>query len=376
MAEEREDESQKTEEPTQKRLNEAREKGQVSKSQEVGHWFMLLAAALMIGWFGAGTVSGLGEAMYRFVARPHAIPVDAGALPGLMADTMLDLGWALLAPMLLAVAAALSAALLQIGVIFSAEPIKPKLEKISPVSGLKRMFSSRSLVEIAKSLIKLTLVGGAIALLLWPEQDKIPLTVTLEPEQLLEQIQMLALKVVIVVLALMTVIAGLDFFYQKMQHLKQLRMSKQELKDEFKQSEGDPMIKGHLRQIRMERARRRMMAAVPEADVVIANPTHFAVALNYEMGAIGAPKVTAKGADQVALRIRAMAEEHAVPIVENPPLARALYDTTELDQEIPEQHYKAVAEIISYVMRLKGKLPGRAVPPPGSMDGGRILPRT
>lgn len=361
MAEEREDESQKTEEPTQKRLTEAREKGQVAKSQEVGHWFMLLAAALMIGWFGPGSVAGLGEAMYRFVARPHAIPVDAGALPGLMAGTMLDLGWALFGPLVLVVAAALASALLQVGIVFSAESIKPKLEKISPLSGLKRMFSSRSLVEIAKSLVKLALVGGAIALLLWPEQDKIPLAVLLEPAQLLEEIRVLALRVVIVVLAIVTVVAALDFFYQKMQHLKQLRMTKQELKDEFKQSEGDPMVKGRLRQIRMERARRRMMAAVPEADVVIANPTHFAVALSYKMGSAGAPKVTAKGADKVALRIRALAEEHAVPVVENPPLARALYDTVDLDQEIPEQHYRAVAEVISYVMRLKGKLPGRAV---------------
>ena len=176
----------------------------------------------------------------------------------------------------------------------------------------------------------------------------------------------LCLRVLLVVLAVMTLIAGLDFLFQRLQHSKQLRMSKQELKDEFKQSEGDPMVRGRLRQIRMERARRRMMAAVPEADVVIANPTHFAVALAYEVGTVGAPRVTAKGMDHLALKIRELAEQHGIPVIENPPLARALFDGVALDQEIPEQHYKAVAEIIGYVLRLKGKLPGRATPPPPS----------
>jgi flagellar biosynthetic protein FlhB len=165
--------------------------------------------------------------------------------------------------------------------------------------------------------------------------------------------------VLIAVLAVMSVIAGLDFLFQKNQHNKQLRMSRQEVKDEFKQTEGDPMVKARLRQIRVERARQRMMAAVPEADVVIANPTHFAVALSYELGSSGAPMVIAKGVDSLALRIRERAEECDVPVVENPPLARALCEGVELGQEIPQEHYKAVAEIIGYVMRLKGRMPAR-----------------
>ncbi|MDJ0609905.1 MAG: flagellar biosynthesis protein FlhB [Kiloniellales bacterium] len=363
MAEERPDDAQKTEEPTQKRLNEAHEKGQVAKSQEVGHWFMLLAAALAIGLFGSAVVSGLGESLYGFVARPHAIAVNQGALPDLAAATLWDLAWALLPFLVLTVAAALAGALLQIGFIFSAETLQPKLEKISPITGFKRLFSMRALVEFAKGLVKLALVGAAIGLLLWPERELIPVTVSMEPEQLLDAVRVLAFRVLVVVLAVMTVVAALDFAFQKMQHIKQLRMTKQELKDEFKQSEGDPMVKGRLRQIRTERARRRMMAAVPEADVVVANPTHFAVALKYEPGTPGAPRVTAKGADNIALKIRELAEQHEVPVVENPPLARALYDTVALDQEIPEQHYRAVAEIIGYVLRLKGRLPGRPRPP-------------
>ena len=157
----------------------------------------------------------------------------------------------------------------------------------------------------------------------------------------------------------MALIAAIDFLYQKQQHIKKLRMSKQELKEEFKQSEGDPMIKARLRQIRMERARRRMMAAVPEADVVITNPTHYAVALKYESNEMEAPMLTAKGVDSVAMRIREVAKEHDVPIVENPPLSRALYEGVDLDQQVPPEHYKAVAEIIGYIMRLKDKMPGR-----------------
>jgi flagellar biosynthetic protein FlhB len=157
----------------------------------------------------------------------------------------------------------------------------------------------------------------------------------------------------------MTAVAGADLLFQKLQHHRRLRMSRQELRDEFKQSEGDPMVKGRLRQLRTERARRRMMAAVPQADVVLTNPTHFAVALKYEIGAMPAPKVVAKGADRIALRIREVAMEHGVPIVENPPLARALHDAVELDGFVPEQHFRAVAEVIGYVMRLKGKLPRR-----------------
>jgi flagellar biosynthetic protein FlhB len=175
-------------------------------------------------------------------------------------------------------------------------------------------------------------------------------------EDIAGEIERLVLKLLLGVLMALSVLAGLDYFYQRLNFLRSLRMSKREVKEENKQSEGDPLIKGRLRQIRMERARRRMMAAVPKASVVITNPTHFAVALKYEMGAAGAPRVVAKGKDLIALRIRDLARENDVPVVENPPLARALHAGVELDHEIPPEHYKAVAEIISYVFRLKGKI--------------------
>lgn len=359
MADERPDESQKTEEPTQKRVQEAHQKGQVAKSQEVGHWFMILAFAIMVGFLAPGVAREIGDALYGFIARPHAIRVDGASIQSLLGTLAANLGTALLVLVGLAMAAALAAGVLQTGFVLSTEPIKPKLERISPLSGLKRMFSARAMVEVLKGVAKLSIVGCVIALLLWPERHLIYDLVSMELPRFLVVVQSLAFRVLVAVLAVMTVIAGLDFLFQKQQHAKQLRMTKQEVKDEFKQTEGDPMVKARLRQVRMERARQRMMAAVPEADVVIANPTHFAVALAYELGSVGAPKVTAKGVDTLALRMRELAEENAVPVVENPPLARALYGAVELDQEVPPEHYKAVAEIIGYVMRLKGKLPAQ-----------------
>jgi flagellar biosynthetic protein FlhB len=359
MADDRPDDSQKTEEPTQKRLREARDKGQIAKSQEVGHWFMILAFAITVGYLAPGMAGGIAEALGGFIARPHAAAMDAAGLRDLLLETAGLLGLALLPPFALAMAAAVSAGLIQSGVVFSLEPMRPKLEKISPASGLRRMFSARALAEFVKGIVKLVIVAAVVGLMLWPERRLIPSVVTMDLPQFLALMQSLGFRVLLAVLAVMTVIAGLDFLFQKHQHTKQLRMSRQEVKDEFKQTEGDPMVKARLRQIRVERARQRMMAAVPEADVVIANPSHFAVALRYELGSSGAPKVTAKGVDSLALRIREVAEECDVPVVENPPLARALYDGVELDQEIPPEHYKAVAEIIGYVMRLKGKLPAR-----------------
>ncbi len=375
MADDHQDSSQKTEEPTQKRLQEARRKGQVARSQEVSHWFMILAFAVAIGLLSPGAAEDIARALTDFVARPHALPVDGAGLRELLGETAGRVAWALLLPLLLALAAALLSGLIQTGFVVSVEPLKPKLEKISPASGFKRMFSARTLAEFLKGIAKLAIVTAVVALLLWPERQLIPSVVTMEPPQFLALLQSLGVRVLVTVLAIMTVVAGLDLLFQKHQHAKQLRMSKQELKDEFKQTEGDPMVKARLRQIRMERARQRMMAAVPEADVVIANPSHFAVALSYELGSPGAPRVTAKGVDSLALRIRGMAEEHGVPVVENPPLARALYEGVELDEEIPTEHYKAVAEIIGYVMRLKGKLTappaGRGGAAPPSLPRGR-----
>ena len=359
MAEDSKDDSQKTEEPTPRRLEQAREKGQVAKSQEVTHWFMILAGALLIGVFGKSLFEGVAVSLYKFIARPHSIQVSgSGDLRELMFETLGQLGMAFLMPVSVILLAALIAGFIQNGIIFSTETITPKLSKLSLGKGLKRLFSSRSVMEFVKGVLKITIVASVIGLLLWPEREVVFIVTSMDAAQFVGVLQTLAIRVLVGVLAIMTVIAAVDFLYQKQKHLKELRMSKQELKEEYKQTEGDPMIKARLRQIRTERARRRMMAAVPGADVVVTNPTHYAVALKYEHVAMEAPVLVAKGADQVALRIREVAKEHDIPVIENPPIARALFDNVDLDQAIPPEHYKAVAEIIGYVMRLKGKFPG------------------
>ncbi|MHA1600559.1 MAG: flagellar biosynthesis protein FlhB [Alphaproteobacteria bacterium] len=366
MADDNQDESQKTEEPTQRRLEQAREKGQVAKSQEINHWFMILAIAIILGVFGESFVDGIAQSLYPFIERPHDIRLDSGQLRAVLADVGWRLAMAVLIPVVLMVMLALFSGLSQNGLLISFESIKPKLEKLSLQKGLKRLFSTRSVVDFLKGVAKISIVAAVVIVLLWPEWRILPNLTSFEARELLDLMQALAMRVLIGVLAVMTIIAALDFLYQKQQHNKELRMSRQDVKEEFKQTEGDPMIKARLRQIRTERARKRMMAAVPEADVVVTNPTHFAVALKYDPDRMQAPVLVAKGADLVAQRIREVAKENDVPIVENPPLSRALFNGVDLDQEVPAEHYKAVAEIIGYIMRLKGKSPRGPSQPPHS----------
>ncbi len=359
MAEDQ-DPSLKTEEPTQKRLADAERKGQVAKSQEVGHWFMMLGMIMGLLMFAPATARDIAAILRRFIAAPHMIPVTG-------ADSQLGLwhlvggiGSALLPIVALLWAAALVANLIQHKPVLSAHKLKPEFSKISLIKGVKRQFSMRALVEFTKGIAKIAIVGAVAAALVLPRMDILPLVPNLETVEILPLLREIALVMLIGVFTVITVIAAADLLYQRHKHAESLRMTKQDVKDEHKQSEGDPIIKQRLRAIRMERSRRRMMAAVPEADVVVTNPTHFAVALKYDPTAMAAPVLVAKGQDDVALRIREVAEANDVPLVENPPLARALHATVDLDQEIPVTHYKAVAEIIGYVMRLRGKLPSSA----------------
>ena len=354
---EQQDDSQKTEDPTDKKLRDAREKGQVAKSQEVNHWFIILALGLILTVFAPAMANDIALTLTRFFAKAHSIPMDPAGLGHVLVATLIDIAWVLLLPMLVVFVAALAANLLQVGPLLTAEQLKPKLEKISPIKGAKKLFSTRALVDFAKGIAKLCLVGLVVFLMVWPEHDQLPLVIEMALPDLLDYLLVLGLQVVGGTLAVMTVIAGLDVMFQRYKHFQDMKMSKQEIKDEHKQSEGDPQVKQRLRQLRMEKSRKRMMAAVPEADVVVTNPTHYAVALAYQHGEMAAPRLVAKGVDEVARRIRDLAEAHDVPLVENPPLARALHAGVELDQEIPPEHYKAVAEIIGYVMRLKGKMP-------------------
>ena len=314
MADDKPDDSQKTEEPTPKRLREAHEKGQIARSQEVSHWFMILALTAIVGILAPTMAGGVTRELIGFIARPHAFIMEPGALGEVLRELLYGLAAVMVLPVGTALIAAALSGFIQSGAVLSVEPLKPKLTKISLISGAKRLFSSRALVEFAKGVLKIVIVGAAVVFVLWPQQDLIPLIPQMEMPRFLTTMQGLGLRVLVTVLSVMTVIAGLDYLYQKHKHLKEMRMSRQELKDEFKQTEGDPMVKARLRQIRAERARQRMMAAVPEADVVVTNPTHFAVALKYEPGKSTAPKVTAKGVDFLARRMRELAEAHGVPL--------------------------------------------------------------
>lgn len=349
------DDSEKTEEPTQRKLDEAQKKGDVVKSQEISTWFVMMGGAVAIALLGPSTASSLASSLKVFLAQPDAIPMDPEHLRRIWLSIGRDAFGAVIAPLGILVGAALIGHLIQHAPVFTAENMKPKLSKISPAEGLKRLFGPKSLMNLAKGVVKMAVVGTVSFMLVWPERDQLALMMTWEIAQLLPVVQAMALKMFMGVIAVMTVVAGLDYLFERMQWMKKQRMSIQEVKDEYKQMEGDPTVKAKLRQIRVERGRKRMMAAVPTATVIITNPTHYAVALKYEQG-MGAPVVVAKGVDAVAFKIREIGQEHDIPIVENPPLARALHATVQIDEEVKPEHYKAVAEVIGYVMRLKAKI--------------------
>jgi flagellar biosynthetic protein FlhB len=352
MAEE-EDQSQKTEEPTQRKLDDARKRGHVATSRELNNALMISAAAAFVAFLSPNIASDLGQSLLPFIASPHGFVVSTDDLRLAVADLLGDVGLVLALPALLFLVAAVAGSLLQNGLVVSTESLKPKLDKLSPISGARRIFSLKSLVEFIKGIVKISLIAAAAVILLWPEAATIISSADIEMAGVMVILRSMTLKLLAGVAALILVIALLDLVYQRFEHQKQLRMSRKDLLDEYKQTEGDPHVKARLKSLRAQRARRRMMADVPKATVVVTNPTHFAVALLYEPGTMAAPRAVAKGADLTALRIREIAEAHRVPIVENPPLARALHAAVDLGDEIPPDHYHAVAEVIGYVMRLK-----------------------
>lgn len=356
------DESSKTEEPTAKRLEEARKRGQVAVSREVNSWFVLLAATIALGGLGPGLATQ-GKAMIEaFVGGAHLMRIEHSSFQAMAIDLCAAVALAA-GPVLLAAAfAGVAAGIVQVGWLFAPGAMKPEWSKVSPLKGLQRLFSPASLVEFAKGVVKMVLVGWACWYAVAPTIADLPLFALREISAALHVIADLAMRLLIAAVSVMALIAAIDFGYQKLRIMREMRMSRTEIRDEFKEQEGDPMVKAKLRQIRQERSRRRMMAAVPKADVVITNPTHYAVALKYDRDVMAAPVVVAKGTDGVALRIRQLAKENGVPIVENPPLARALHATVDLDSAIEPEHYKAVAEIISYVWKLRPSRHGSARP--------------
>ncbi len=355
MAEE--DEASKTEDPSDKKLGDARKKGQTATSQEVKNLGILVAATIGLMTIAPSMANNLRLSIRPFIENPHAIALDSENVRRMFLDTTLELAWIMTPVFGLLMIAALFSNLAQSGLIWTVEKIKPDSKKISIKAGAKRMFSINAFVEFTKGILKLVIVGLVSFGMAMPMLDDIQLLPQIDFLYSLDRIQEIAIVLVIGTIAVMTVIAGIDFTYQKHKYTKEMRMTKQEVKDEQKQSDGDPAIKGRIRQIRMDRARQRMMDSVEDADVVITNPTHYSIALKYDMEAMAAPKLVGKGVDHLAFRIREVAKANDIPLVENPPLARALYAAVELDEEIPPDHFQAVAEVIGYVMRLRGQLP-------------------
>lgn len=351
-----EDDDSKTEQPTEKRLADARRKGEVPQSQELKTWTMLVAATVIVVMMAPSMSTDLTALLRVFLESPHAIAADSEALRQVMAKVSLELGLLLAMPFGLLILTAIGTALAQHGFIVSAERLKPNLNKLNPLKALKRYLSPQPWLELVKGIAKIALVAAVTGFIVWPRRRELELLISMEVPAQLAYLEELLAVVLYTVVAVIGVLAVADFAYQRYSHFKRLRMTRQEVQDEHKQQEGDPHVKSRIRRLRAERARQRMMQAVPTADVIVTNPTHYAVALKYDMEKMNAPTVVAKGVELVAKRIRELAAEHKVEIVENPPLARALYAAVEVDQEIPPEHYKAVAEIIGYVMRLKGKL--------------------
>ena len=358
MADEQ-DKSQQTEEPTAKRLEQAREAGDIVKSSEVTSFVLLAGGTLAIAMFGHSTALAIAKLLTMFIEQPEQMSVDGAGMASLMRGLMLHVALILAPFMGVMILASLVGHVAQSRPSFVPDKIKPDFSKLSIPAGLSRLFGPEGWMNLLKGLIKIAIVGMAIWTQLWPERNALEAVLIQSPGGVVGDMNHLLFKVLTAALSALLVIAGLDYFVQRLRFLQRNRMSKQEIKEEYRQSEGDPAIKAKVRQIRQERAKKRMMAQVPTATVVIANPTHFAVALKYESGKTEAPICVAKGVDALALRIRAVAEENDVPVIENPPLARALHASVEVDEAVPPEHYKAVAQVIGYVMRLSGALARR-----------------
>lgn len=348
---------EKTEKATPKKRQDSRKKGQVLKSQDVTTAIVLLFVFLFL-FFAAGFMR---DRFFVFFSHTFTefIPIKSLDIDQTMIiykDMVIQMAYILLPIMVVAVIAAITGNLAQFGLLFTSETLKFDLKKIDPIKGLKRIFSIRALVELLKSLLKISFIGSVTSLLLVMNIEKVLGLAFKTPHDTLVTVGQLVALMGIVASFVLLFISILDYFYQRYDYEKNLRMSKQDIKDEYKNTEGDPIIKSRIKQRQREMAMRRMMQEVPQADVVITNPTHFAIALKYDDEKMDAPIVIAKGADFIAQKIKLIAKEHNIVMVENRPLARALYDDVEIGDRIPDEFFKAVAEILAYVYRIQRKI--------------------
>lgn len=358
MADDADPES-KTEDPSAKKLSDARAKGDVVKSQDIPQLASLAGAISVILIAGGWLTRDLAAALYPFIAHAGTTEISSGGAMVVMKQAVMAAMPPLLLVMIVTAVLGVIGNVAQTGFMLTPEKIKPDFKKLDLLKGLGRIFGMDGMVQFAKSTIKFLVTGFIAYMVLKPHVGEVRSLVGMDVASLLPEAMKLSKSLMLAVLLLLIAMAAIDWFWQRQRFMKRMRMTLQEVKDEFKQSDGDPHIKGKRRQIQMQRSRQRMMQAVPKATVVVMNPTHYAVALKYEPGETPAPLCVAKGVDELALKIRAVAEEHGVMVLEDPPLARALYASVEIDEEIPVEHFEAVAKVISFIMNKKTQGGGR-----------------
>jgi flagellar biosynthetic protein FlhB len=340
----------KTEEATPRKLEQARQKGDGVRTMELGSFATLAAAAGVMVMAGGWLTSDLAAKLTPFLSRPDAMLLEGRGAVEILRYAALAGAPALLLVMLAAGVSGAAASLLQTGLQITPEKVKPDFSKISPKKGFERIFGPDGVMQFFKSLVKVTVTGFIAWWVLKPFMPQLASLSALDPPAMLPFTVDILKRLVFAVAGLTLFIAAGDWLWQRQRFLARMRMTREEVKDDFKQTDGDPHVKARQRQIRQERARRRMMQAVPSATVVVMNPTHYAVALKYETGEAGAPICVAKGLDSLALKIRSVAEDAGVPVIEDPPLARALYAAVDLDDMIPPAHYEAVAKVIGFIL--------------------------
>ncbi|WP_100404470.1 flagellar biosynthesis protein FlhB [Bacillus solitudinis] len=347
---------EKTEKASPKKRQDSRNKGQVPKSNDINTALILLIVFLFLWLFGGAILGTTMTDILKHVFQSYLLlEVTEQNFEMIFYDLIMQAATVLLPVLLMALIAGVFSSYIQVGALFTTEPLKMSLSKINPLKGLKRLFSMRAIVDLLKSLLKITLVGTLVFVILWFNLEDVMLLSQKTVEDGFHVIAQLTALLGVAVAVLLLFLAIPDYLYQKYDHEKQIRMSKKDIKDEHKNMDGDPKIKSKRRQKQMEMAMSRMMQEVPKADVVITNPTHFAVALRYDEENADAPIVVAKGVDFVAQKIKGLAAKHDVVTVENKPLARALYAQTDIGQQVPEDLFKAVAEVLAFVYRLKNK---------------------
>lgn len=357
------DGQERTEDATSRRKEQAKEKGQVPRSKELASVLVMLMGVISIWNFGGYLGTKLGLVMQRFFSLKRIEILDFRILLRICIDGIINIIIPLGGILLLIFIAAILGATLVGGVQFSLEAAMPKFSKINPLAGIKRIFSKQSVIELIKSILKVALIGGIAFYLI---KGKIPDLIMIShehfPDNIIHSLHLL-LDFILLITSSLILIVAIDIPFQIWQHKEQLKMTKQEIKDEYKESEGNPQIKGKLRQLQREAANRKMMSNVPAADVVVTNPEHYSVALRYDHDKDNAPIVVAKGVDNIAMKIREIASEYEIDVIPAPPLARSIYYSTEIDQEVPDGLFVAVAQLLAYVFQLKQYRQGRGKRP-------------